>query len=130
MKAFSEVFNNYFYKLSLSSRLKVCKIFLTRDLVPILGHSDTNDITISSFGIFKLLDDHNVNKATGPDHIGDRVLKETSSVSAPILRIILQCSLATVYTGIIHDDWKAANIIVPIHKKSDRSNPANHRPIS
>ena len=52
-----------------------------------------------------------VNKATAPDHIGARVLKETSSVTAPLLRIIFQCSLDT---GIIPDDKKAAKI-VPIH---------------
>ena len=53
-------------------------------------------------------------------------MRETSSTIAPILTIIFQCSLDT---GIIPDDWKTANI-VPIHKKNDRSKPANYRPIS
>ena len=86
----------------------------------------TKNITISSSGILKLLNNLNVNKATGPDRICARVLRETSSTIAPILTIIFQCSLDT---GIIPDDWKTANI-VPIHKKNDRSKPANYRPIS
>ena len=89
-------------------------------------HPDIDDITISSPGILKLLNNLNANKATGPDRICARVLRETSSIIAPILTIIFQCSLDT---GIIPEDWKTANI-VPIHKKNDRSKPANYRPIS
>ena len=51
----------------------------------------------------------NVNKVTGPDHIGARILKETSSAVAPILRIIFRCLLDT---GIIPEDWKAAIILI------------------
>ena len=80
----------------------------------------------SSPGILKLLNNLNANKATGPNRICARVLRETSSIIAPILTIIFQCSLDT---GIIPEDWKTANI-VPIHKKNDRSKPANYRPIS
>ena len=116
----SDVFNNYFKS-----------VFTIEDLqnLPDKGpspHPDIDNITISSFGIFKLLNKLNINKATGPDHIGARILKETSSVIAPILRIIFQRSLDT---GTIPEDWKVANI-VPIHKKNDRSNPVNYRPIS
>ena len=116
----SEVFNNYFKSVFTVENLQN---FPDKGSSP---HPDIDDITISSSGILKLLNDLNVNKATGPDRIVARVLKETSSAIAPILRIIFQCSLDT---GIIPEDWKAANI-VPIHKKSDRSNPANYRLIS
>jgi len=116
----SEVFNNYFKS-----------VFTTEDLqnLPDKGpspHPDIDNITISSSGILKLLNKLNVNKATGPDRIGARILKEISSAITPILRIIFQHSLDT---GTIPEDWKAANI-VPIHKKSNCSNPVNYRPIS
>ena len=116
----ANAFNDYFKSVFTIENLQS---FPTKGPSP---HPDIDDITISSSGILKLLNNLNVNKATGPDRICARVLRETSSTIAPILTIIFQCSLDT---GIIPDDWKTANI-VPIHKKNDRSKPANYRPIS
>ena len=116
----ADAFNDYFKSVFTTENLQS---FPDKGPSP---HPDIDDITISSFGILKLLNNLNVNKATGPDCICARVLKETSSATAPILTIIFQRSLDT---GIIPEDWKAANI-VPIHKKNDRSKPANYRPIS
>ena len=58
-------------------------------------YQDIDNITISSSGIYilKLLNKLNINKATGPDCIGAKILKETSSAIAPLLKIIFQCSL-------------------------------------
>ena len=97
-------------------------MFLTRDLRS--PHPDIGDITIISFGIFKLLNDLNVNKTAGPNHIGARVLKETRSVIAPVSRIIFKHSLDA---RIIPEDWKVANIApIHVHKKSEHSNAANY----
>ena len=116
----ADAFNDYFKSVFTTENLQS---FPDKGPSP---HPDIDDITISSSGILKLLNNLNVNKATGPDCICARVLKETSSATTPILTIIFQHSLDT---GIIPEDWKAANI-VPIHKKNDRSKPANYRPIS
>ena len=60
-------------------------------------------MAISTEGILKLLNQLNINKASGG--INARVLKETSDVIAPILRIIFQFSLNT---GNVPNDWKIA----------------------
>ena len=83
-------------------------------------------MTISTTGILKLLNELNIYKACGPDGISARILKETSDVIAPILRVIFQLSLDT---GNVPDNWKIANV-VPVYKKGDRAKPSNYRPIS
>ena len=65
-------------------------------------------------------------KATGPDEIPSRLLKDTLWEIAPSLTQIFNKSLCL---GEIPDEWKLANII-PIHKKGDKSQVENDRPIS
>ena len=84
------------------------------------------NITISTNGIEKLLQNLNPNKATGPDGIPPRILKEFAKEIAPILSIIYQ---ASIDTGHLPADWKTANIS-PIYKKSDRTKASNYRPVS
>ena len=76
------------------------------------------DVTIQ--GIAKL------HKASGPDLISTRFLKETADVIAPLLQIIFKVSLNS---GEVPSDWKIANV-TPIFKKGDRCLPQNYRPIS
>ena len=100
----------------------------TGDL-PDLGPSYTADvprITVSTPGVVKLLKDLNPSKATGPDSIPGKLLKEAASELAPALSIIFQTSIDQ---GQIPDDWKSAKI-APVYKKGDRSQPSNYRPIS
>ena len=66
------------------------------------------------------------NKATGPDSIPPRLLKETAQQIAPSLTKLFNRSLSC---GIFPDDWKLANI-VPVHKKGDKRYVENYRPIS
>ena len=66
----------------------------------------------------KLLDDLDTNKATGPDLIPTRVLKECSSILAPVLAELFQNSIDT---GILPDDWLTANV-VGIYKKDINKN--------
>ena len=47
-------------------------------------------INIHPSGVKKLLDDLDTNKATGPDLIPTRVLKECSSILAPVLAELFQ----------------------------------------
>ena len=51
-----------------------------------------NDIDITVNGVKKLLDGLNPYKASGPDNIKPRLLKELSDVIAPILTTIFRLS--------------------------------------
>jgi hypothetical protein len=48
-----------------------------------------------------------MHKASGPDNISSRILKDLQNLIAPILTIIFQNSLQTVG---IPTDWKHANV--------------------
>ena len=74
----------------------------------------------------KLLQRSNPRKATGPDMLPARILKECSEELSLILTIIFNKSLQT---GTVHDDWKAANVSA-VFKKGQRYDSANYRPVS
>ena len=79
-----------------------------------------NNIAISESGVTKLLQNINPHKATGPDEMCGRVLKELSTtISRPL----------TLETGKLPYDWKHANVC-PVFKKGDKHNAINYRPIS
>jgi len=83
-------------------------------------------INITIPGVFKLLKNLNVHKATGPDNISTRLLKSVAAQIAPSLTTFFQASLNQ---GRLPGQWKQANV-VPIFKKGDRSCAANYRPVS
>ena len=98
-----------------------------------MPHVDSNNIksTLSSIaitetGVAKLLRGVNPSKASGPDNIPNRVLKECADQIAPSLCCIFQRSLDT---GILPQDWRSANIS-SVFKKGDRHQAENYRPIS
>ena len=66
-----------------------------------------------------------VNKATGPDGISPRLLKETAYQIAPSLSTLFNRSLDS---GSVPKEWKLSNII-PVFKNS-HSRVENYRPIS
>ena len=75
----AEIFNHHF------------KSVFTREDFPNKGpssHPTIENVTISTAGILKLLNELNIYKACSPDGISARILKETSDVIAPILRVI------------------------------------------
>ena len=84
------------------------------------------DISINVSGVHKLLSDLNPFKATGPDAISARFLKETANELAPMLTCLFNQSLTT---GDIPQDWKKSYVI-PIHKKGSKTDPKNFRPVS
>ena len=97
--------------------------------IPVLDHSlysSMPPLDIGANGIIKQLKNLNQNKATGPDELPARVLKETAEQIAPIITHIFQQSYNT---GKLPNDWLQAPV-TPIHKKSLKSDPANYRPIS
>ena len=83
-------------------------------------------ISLNVEGIYRLLNDLDVNKAPGPDKIPNRILKYCATEIAQILQVIFNQSLTS---GNLSDDWLTANIM-PIFKKGNRSSPLNYRPIS
>ena len=84
------------------------------------------DLSISIAETRLIMQNININKATGPDNIPGRVLKECAKELSPSLTKLFNLSLTT---GTVPDDWKMANV-TPVHKKGDRSACSNYRPIS
>ena len=66
------------------------------------------------------------NKATGPDGIAARVLKECAQeLAGPLTKLFSACFQAGVQPSL----WKEASV-VPVFKTSSPSNPRNYRPVS
>ena len=89
-------------------------------------HENLATITITIKDVSDVLENLNITKASGPDLISPRLLKEgapvlSKSMSKPFNRSLQQ--------GYIPSSWKDADI-TPIHKKEDKSSPSNYRPIS
>ena len=76
--------------------------------------------------VAKLLHQINSNKASGPNNIPNRILKNLADDIAPILTTIFQTSLDT---GLLPQDWLRASISCA-YKKGDRHTPSNYRPMS
>ena len=85
--------------------------------IPVIDHSlyaSMPPLDIGTNGIIKQLKNLNQNKATGPEELPARVLKETAEQIAPIITHIFQQSYNT---GKLPNDWLQA-LVTPIHKKS------------
>ena len=95
-------------------------------LMPKSNHETIPDIKISHKGVYKLLREINPHKATGPDGIPGKLLKQCSDEITPILTKIFNSSITQ---GQAPKRWKEA-LITPIFKKGDRSKASNYRPVS
>ena len=84
------------------------------------------DIVVDVHGVHKLLSNSKPNKASGPNSIPCRVLKEAALELAPVLTDIFNSSLAT---SMLPRDWRTANI-APVFKKGNTNSAENYRPIS
>ena len=76
-------------------------------------------LTIREKGVEKLLQDINPSKASGPDGIPNRILKECASQITPSLTVISQKSIDT---GTLPEDWLNANIAC-VYKKEEINMP-------
>ena len=72
----------------------------------------THSVTIK---LKKLLNKLDPSKATGPDEICSRILKQYAHEFAPLLTTIFNTSLSR---GEVPTDWRQANVI-PIFKKGE-----------
>ena len=77
-------------------------------------------------GIYQLLSNIQQHKASGPDNLPARFLKEVAYEISPALSLIFQAFLGQ---GALPSIWKTAKV-VPIYKKGNKSDPCNYRPVS
>ena len=85
-----------------------------------------DSISLTSFEVESILKSLKTGKASGPDQISNRILKELAhSLSFPL------CDLFnySLSSGKVPKLWKQANV-TPIYKKGDQSEVSNYRPIS
>ena len=80
---------------------------------------------MSIAGVRKLLEAIKHHKATGPDGIPARLLKDYAFELAPVLSHIYQASLNQ---GRVPADWKQA-WVTPVYKKGARTSPSHYTPI-
>ncbi len=86
----------------------------------------TEDFLFSQQGIERFLSKLQPNKASGPDELPARVLKETSSQIAAVVAVIFQQSYEQ---GILPEDCLNANVSA-MYKKGEKASPANYSPVS
>lgn len=89
-------------------------------------YSAMQNITITENGVYKLLRNIKSHKATGPDNIQARYLKELALELTPAITFLFQTSLEQ---GKLPNDWLQAHI-VPVFKKGDKNTASNYRPVS
>lgn len=90
------------------------------------SHELLTDINITRVETIKAIKLMAVNKASGPDSISPKLIKEGINQLADPLTKLFNLSLLH---KIFPNAWKRSNVTA-IHKKDSRNNPTNYRPIS
>ena len=85
---------------------------------------ETIDISLET--LTKNLKSLNISKASGPDGINARILRETADQLAPALKIIFEKSLDE---GVLPHQWKEAHVVA-LFKKGAKRDANNYRPVS
>jgi len=115
----AEVFNKFF-----------SSVFVNEDLSSLPGQNPVNPdigkLEITRELVEKKLLELDTTKSQGPDDLHPKLLRELSGELAEPIAILFQKTLAE---GELPKDWKSA-VVTPIHKKGDRCNAANYRPVS
>ena len=117
----ANVLNNFFTSISTIDDQNV--------QLPILmpkTHSTISNIRITENEVSEVLTNLQTNKATGPDEISQKILKETSNTLCNPLCTIFNRS---IQEGKYPTLWKIANVM-PLFKKGDKRQVSNYRPIS
>lgn len=94
--------------------------------LPRLCSDRLQHIDITEGRVYKLLKSINTKKAIGPDNTSPHVLKRCARELALPLKLLFSSCLHSKEWPTL---WKQARV-TPVHKKNDKSNPTNYRPIS
>ena len=96
------------------------------DLVPSVVRSQLNSISFSPLEVESILKTLAVGKASGPNALSNRILREIASeISFPFCSLFNQ----SLRTGIVPTSYKEANVC-PVPKTGDLSKVSKYRPIS
>jgi hypothetical protein len=113
------IFNNYFSSVFNTNTYE-------KPDIDIQKNKDLTEISFTKEEILAQLKDLNISKAPGPDGLSTRVLKECREELAGPLQVLFNQCMETAQLPI---NWKQANV-VPIHKKGNRTDASNYRPVS
>ena len=83
------------------------------------------ELSVDVRGTHKLLTQLKTNKASGPDGLPNRVLRELADQLAPVLTAIFK----SLVTHSLPEDRRSANV-TPIYKKGDSHKAVNYWPVS
>ena len=117
----AEVLNEFFIQ---QSTVDDTNAHLPNFVAP--NYDTLNEIVVTQQDVIKAINEFDANKASGPDGISPKLIKEGKH------------ELAYPYTKLFNlsirlqkfpDSYKLSNVI-PIHKKDSKTNPKNYRPIS
>ena len=117
----AEAFNNLFLSHSTVNTDKA----ILPELIYITD-KELSEINFNDTEVLDLLKTIDTSKATGPDGISPRLLKEAADVIYIQLAHIIRLSLATCR---VPKAWKKAHVL-PLHKKNSKDKMNNYRPIS
>ena len=88
-----------------------------------------NSISITANEVESVLKALRTGKASGPDGINNRILKELARPLSFHLSDLFNASLVKLIKGQVRALWKQANV-TPIHKKNDPPDITKYRPLS
>ena len=117
-KSKAEIFNKYFVSVFNTQTEHPSSDEKTSQVGTNSANSDDNclsEIEFTEENVLHLLNQLDITKATGPDGISNRILRETSHQIAPSLCILFNMS---IQKSCFPSDWKLANV-VPVFKKGD-----------
>ena len=118
----AELLNNHFVSVFTKENTTNMPTFnMDRDDISIV-----DNIIMSTDHIKKLLLKLNISKASGPDGINGRLLKELCNEISPLLKTIYDKSMQE---GSLPYQWKEAHVIA-LFKKGNKRSPNNYRPVS
>ena len=118
----SEFFDSFF--------ANQCSLIPSNSILPsvlkLLTEHDLTSCDFSETDVLQIIINQGSNKAHGHDMISIRLLKLWNEAICRPLNIIFKTCLNT---GKFPSEWKKGNV-VPIHKKDDKQNVKNYRPVS
>ena len=120
-RAFNHYFSSIFTKESVPNLNSLrSKLDVSR------SNESVEDLPISVHDVFNQLRVIDTTKASGPDVIPGRLLKEGADwLAGPLTKLFNK----SIEAGQIPRDWTRANV-TPVFKKGNKHSPSNYRPVS